>query len=173
AITEGRECINPRPTDQAAIIRLLQSNTVGFISYSEGCNDDVNKAVWSALSWNPDTEVTDVLREFSRYFIGEIYTESFAQGLLALERNWRGPLIANDGVNTTLHQFQQLEREAAPQVKTNWRFQQALFRAYYDAYTRNRLIYETALEDRAMDKLREATRLGARPTMNEAEAILN
>ena len=173
AITEGRECINPRPTEQAAIIRLLQPNTVGFISYSEGCNDDVNKAVWSALSWNPDTEVIDVLREFSRYFIGEVYTESFAQGLLALERNWRGPLIANEGVNTTLLQFQQLEREVAPHVKTNWRFQQALFRAHYDAFTRNRLIYETALEDRAMDKLREARRLGARAAMNEAEAILN
>jgi len=173
AITEGRECINPRPRDEAAIIRLLQPNTVGFISYSEGCNDDVNKAVWSALSWNPDTEVIDVLREFSRYFIGEVYTESFAQGLLALEDNWRGPLIANAGVNTTLLQFQQLEREAAPRVKTNWRFQQALFRAYYDAYTRNRLIYETALEDRAMDKLREARRLGGRNAMNDAEAILN
>ncbi len=173
AITEGRECINPRPVDEAAIVRLLQPNTVGFISYSEGCNDDVNKAVWSALNWNPDAEVIDVLREFSRYFIGDASTEGFAQGLMALERNWRGPLIANDGVNTTLHQFQQLEREATPRMKANWRFQQALFRAYFDAYTRSRLIHETALEDRAMDKLQEAGRVGTRPAMNEAEAILN
>ena len=173
AITEGRECINPRPTDEAAIIRLLQPNTIGFISYSEGCNDDVNKAIWSALNWNPEADVTEVLREFSRYFIGDAYTDSFAQGLLALERNWRGPLIANDGVNTTLHQFQQMEREASPQVKANWRFQQALFRAYYDAYTRSRLIYETTLEDRAMDKLRDADRLGTRPAMNDAEGLLN
>jgi hypothetical protein len=117
AVTEGRECINPRPLDEAAIFRLLQPHTVGFITYSEGCNDDVNKAVWSALGWNPDAEVINVLREFSRYFIGEDYSESFAQGLLALERNWRGPLLANASVETTLLQFQQLEhRSERPHV---------------------------------------------------------
>lgn len=173
AITEGRECINPRPLDQAAIVRLLQPHTVGFISYSEGCNDDVNKAVWSALNWNPEADVAEVLREFSRYFIGDTYTEGFAQGLLALERNWRGPLLANDGVNTTLQQFQRLEREATPAVKANWRFQQALFRAYYDAYTRHRLIYETDLERKAMDLLGAADRLGSRLAMKEAEAVLD
>ncbi|MDB6037440.1 MAG: hypothetical protein JWM99_1281 [Verrucomicrobiales bacterium] len=173
AITEGRECINPRPVDEAAIIHLLQPATVGFISYSEGCNDDVNKAVWSALSWDPESSIIDVLREFSRYFIGDNYTEDFAQGLLALERNWRGPLIANDGVNTTLRQFQDMERTAKPSAKTNWRFQQALFRAYYDAYTRDRLVYETALENRAMDDLRAAERLGSRKALQSAEAILN
>ena len=173
AITEGRECINPRPVDEAAIVRLLQPNTAGFISYSEGCNDDVNKAVWSALNWNPDQSVTDVLREFSRYFIGEPQAESFAQGLLALERNWRGPLLANDGVNTTLHQFQDMERTATPAVKANWRFQQALFRAYYDAFLRARLISETALEDKAMESLRAAGRLGSRLAMQQAELQLN
>ena len=173
ALTEGRECINPRPIDEAAIFRLLQPYTVGFISYSEGCNDDVNKAVWSALGWNPEMPVVDVLREFSRYYIGDQYTESFTQGLLALESNWRGPLLANEGVNTTLQQFQELERHASPQVKTNWRFQQALFRAYYDAYTRSRLIYETGLEDRVMETLRDAARLGSRQSLVDADAWLN
>ena len=53
AVTEGREVINPRPIDEAAIFRLLQPYTIGFLTYSEGCNDDVNKFVWSALGWNP------------------------------------------------------------------------------------------------------------------------
>src|SRR6185503_8231375 len=78
ALTEGRECINPRPMDQAAIVRLLQPYTVGFITYSEGCNDDVNKAVWSALGWDPDAQVTDILRDYSRYFLGERYPDDFA-----------------------------------------------------------------------------------------------
>ncbi|HEY6229476.1 MAG TPA: glycoside hydrolase family 20 zincin-like fold domain-containing protein, partial [Verrucomicrobiae bacterium] len=47
AITEGRECINPRPIDESAIFKLLQPYTIGFLTYSEGCNDDVNKAIWS------------------------------------------------------------------------------------------------------------------------------
>ena len=173
ALTEGRECINPRPLDQAAIFRLLQPHTIGFVTYSEGCNDDVNKMVWSALGWNPEAPVIEILREYSRYFLGERYTESFAQGLLALEANWRGPLIANESVDTTLQQFQQMEKAATPRDRLNWRFQQALFRAYYDAYIRRRLLQETVLEDRAMDRLRQAARVGALLALREAEAILD
>jgi len=156
ALTEGRESINPRPLEEARIFRLFEPATIGFISYSEGSNDDVNKFVWSALGWNPDQDVTEILRQYSRYFIGDAFTESFAQGLLALERNWHGPLAANTGVDDTLAQFQAMEHAAPPPVLRNWRFQQALYRAYYDAYTRTRLLHETALEDEAMRKLRES-----------------
>jgi hypothetical protein len=54
-----------------------------------------------------------------------------------------------------------MERAAPPPVLRNWRFQQALYRAYYDAYTRKRLLYETMLEDEAMRKLRETRDTGA------------
>jgi hypothetical protein len=155
ALTEGRESINPRPLEQARIFGLFQPPAIGFISYSEGSNDDVNKFVWSALGWNPDQDVTEILRQYSRYFIGSGFSQSFAEGLLALERNWHGPLAANAGVDATLVQFQSMERTAPPPVLRNWRFQQALYRAYYDAYTRKRLLYETTLEDQALRKLRE------------------
>src|SRR5205085_10912551 len=45
ALTEGREPINPCPLMQAQIVRQLQQHTVGSITYSEGCNDDVNKVI--------------------------------------------------------------------------------------------------------------------------------
>lgn len=179
ALTEAREGINPRPLGQARIFRLLQAHpstfggAVGFLTYSEGCNDDVNKMVWSALGWDPEVDIVDVLRQYSRYFIGERYADDFAQGLLALERNWEGPLLTNEAVDTTLAQFQSMERAASPQDRLNWRFQQALYRAYYDAYTRSRLLYETELEARAMDALRQARQTGALAAMAEAEAILD
>ncbi len=172
ALTAGRESINPRPTDQAHIFRLLQPLTIGFLAYSEGCNDDVNKFIWSALGWDPDVRVVDVVRDYSRYFIGDRYADDFAQGLLALERNWRGPLAANTGVYTTLAQFQAMERAALPHELLNWRFQQALYRAYYDAYTRSRLIAETALEAQAMEALRGAPKTGSIPAMARAEQVL-
>jgi hypothetical protein len=173
ALTEARECINPRPLGQAQIFRAFQDHALGFITYSEGCNDDVNKIVWSALGWDPDVQVHDVLREYSRYFLGERYEDRFAQGLLALERNWQGPLLTNEGVRTTLQQFQVLERHASPQDLLNWRFQQALYRAYYDAYERRRLVYETDLEERAQDLLRAARRTGSLLAIQQAEAILD
>ena len=156
AVTEARECINPRPVDEATIFRLLQPYTVGFLTYSEGCNDDVNKFIWSGLGWNPDTPVVDILRDYAGYFIGEAYRDDFAQGLLALERNWRGPLLTNAGVDTTLGQFREMERHASPALLANWRFQQALYRAYYDAYIRQRLVHEKEAEERAIEQLHSA-----------------
>ncbi|MBI2300699.1 MAG: hypothetical protein HYU66_17460 [Armatimonadetes bacterium] len=173
ALTEAREGVNPRPLAMARIHRLLQPHTIGFITYSEGCNDDVNKAVWSALGWDPEADVTEILRDYSRYFIGDRYADIFAQGLLALERNWAGPLLGNASVNVTLAQFQAMERDAAPPEKLNWRFQQALYRACYDAYTRRRLVYETELEERARDLLRDARAVGSLRAMSEAEAVLD
>ena len=173
AVTQGREGINPRPLGMATIFRAYQKYTSGFITYSEGCNDDVNKMVWSGLGWDPDADVLTLLRDYSRYFLGPRYTESFAQGLLALERNWQGPVLTNSGTGTTLLQFQTLEKGATPQVKLNWRFQQALYRAYYDAYVRSRLLYETQLEEQALGKLREAKMLGTGLALQEAEAILD
>jgi hypothetical protein len=101
AVTEARETINPRPVDEVNIFRLFAPYTIGFITYSEGCNDDVNKMIWSSLGWNPDADVTDILRDYGRYFIGYREAETFAQGLLGLEKNWRGPLAENAGVETT------------------------------------------------------------------------
>ena len=173
ALTLARECINPRPLGEAQIFRAYQAEAIGFLAYSEGCNDDVNKIVWSALGWDPDARMTDILRHYGRYFIGPRYADDFAQGLLALEQNWRGPLLTNEDVYTTLRQFQDLEKTASPRDKLNWRFQQALYRAYYDAYQRSRLIHETDLEERAMDKLRAAPRVGSLVAMGQAEATLD
>jgi hypothetical protein len=173
AATEAREVINPRPVDEANIFRLLSPYTNGFLTYSEGCNDDVNKFVWSALGWDPDAKILDILREYSRYFIGGKFTETFAQGLLDLERDWRGPLASNEAVYSTLRHFEEMERAASPQVLENWRFQQAQYRAHYDAYARARLIYETDLESRAMAQLRGARGAGALAAMLRAEEILD
>ena len=173
AVTEARECINPRPEDEAIIFRKMQPDTIGFLTYSEGCNDDVNKIVWSGLGWDPEQKVADILRDYSRYFIGDRYTDSFADGLLALEKNWRGPLPANEGVEKTLAHFQALEKEALPADLRNWRFQQALFRAYYDASVRERLIAETEIEGKAMETLRGIMGQDTLEAMTQAEKELN
>jgi hypothetical protein len=164
ATTEGRESINPRPLDEAAIFHRYSPYSAGFVTYSEGCNDDVNKFVWSGLGWNPDANVMDLLRDYSKFFIGADMADSFANGLMALERNWRG-----GPTDIALQQFQALERAATPQQRLNWRFQEALYRAYYDDAVRKRQAFESAQEERAMDKLRTADRVGSLSAMEEAE----
>ena len=172
-LTQDREVINPRPRAYADIVRWSLPYTNGFITYSEGCNDDLNKMLWSALGWDSEADVYGILREYARYFIGPEYEDTFAQALMALERNWEGPLLTNTGVTVTLQQVRDMERAASPQVRLNWRFQQVLYRAYYDAYVRQRLIRETELEERANAVLARAQVLGPALAMDEAEAILN
>jgi hypothetical protein len=169
ALTEGREVINPRPLGYANIFRVQAPHSIGFITYSEGCNDDVNKFIWSALGWNPEMPVVDILREYSAYFISDRLGDDFAQGLLSLERNWQGPLLTNRSVYTTLEQFQSMESRATPAELLNWRFQMGLYRAYYDAYVRSRLINETSAENRALSRLAEIRRMGVRPNQLEVE----
>ena len=154
--TEAREGINPRPAAEAAIFHRYSPSSNGFVTYSEGCNDDVNKILWSSLGWNPDAKIEDIVHDYSQYFISANLADDFTKGLMGLERNWKGPLAANTGVDATLALFQSMERRATPQDKLNWRFQQALYRAYYDAFERKRLAIETDQETRALALLKSS-----------------
>lgn len=173
AMTQGREAINPRPLSQAAMFRFYQPHTIGFLTYSEGCNDDVNKFVWSGLGWDSKANVKEILRQYGRYFIGDQFAEPFANGLLGLEQNWKGPLLSNRTVETTLQQFRSIEQQASPKLLHNWRFQQALYRAYYDAWLRDRLVIETAQKSEAINVLQRASVSGSVNSMTEAEVILD
>ena len=169
--TLGREPINPRPYAYARIFREIMPYAIGTITYSEGCNDDVNKVIWSSLGWDPNRDVETILREYSRYFIGRRFEDAFTEGLVGLEENWAGPLAQNDVVYETLKRFQEMEKWATPREKLNWRFQQGLYRAYYDAYIKARVHYETELEKEAIEVLGKAPELGSLNAMDRAEAI--
>ncbi len=171
AMTLGREAINPRPVQFAEIHGALAPYTAGFLSYSDGVHDDVNKVVWSGLAWDPSTPVRELLIEYSRLFFSPEVAEAAADGILALERNWIGSLRDNGGVEASLALWEGLERRA-PQLSGNWRWQMCVVRAVYDAYTRHRLIYEAALEEEANGRLAGAGALGALEAMDAASAAL-
>jgi len=172
AMTLGRECINPRPEDEKYIHNLYAGLASGSISYSEGTNDDVNKFVWSGQDWDLSVPVIETLRDYARYFIGPDYTEGVAQGFIALEKNFRGPLISNENVQRTLQQWQHMEKDAPDNILSNPRFQSGLIRAYFDAYTQRRLIYETFLECEAKNTLELAKITGSEHAVSKARNIL-
>lgn len=169
AITHGREPINPMPLWETQIFRDYYPGSIGFVSYSDGANDDFNKVLWTALAWNPESDPVAITREYSRYFTG---METIADGLLALERNWTGPLASNTNVRQTLEQFTAMEQAAPIPLKRNWRFQQLLYRAHYDAYVQRRLLNETGLETEARRLLALAPRMGALAAIDAAEHTL-
>jgi hypothetical protein len=170
-LTLGRESANPRPVFYKLVQDYFGHYTSGFITYSDGVHDDVNKAVWSRLGWQPDATPHEILLDYTRCFFGAAVAESAADGILALEKNWEGPLADNGGVAATFALWQQLERKA-PELQGNWRWQLCLLRAYFDAYTRQRLIYESELEREANQILANAPTSGTDAAMGAALARL-
>jgi hypothetical protein len=173
SMTLGRECINPRPTDQKAIHNALAHLADGSLSYSEGTNDDVNKFVWTDQDWDPTTPVIETLRDYARFFFGSEWVEGIAQGLLAQEENLRGPLLTNMQVPVTLQLWQEMESKADEPLKKNFRFQMGLNRAYFDAYVQRKLAFQTAAEHQARDLMRQSLKANSHENLREALSVLN
>ena len=114
AVTEGREIINPRPLDETTIFRSIAITPSASSPTRKG-------ATTTSTRWSGAGSAGIRRRGRSTRCASTAGTSSaasrgddFAQGLLALERNWRGPLLTNAGVMTTLKQFQAMEQAAAP-----------------------------------------------------------
>ena len=60
--------------------------------------------------------------------------------------------MTNEHVYETLKIFQEMEKDATPQNKLNWRFQQGLHRPYYDAYIKRR-IRKLKSEEKQLDAI--------------------
>ncbi len=172
AVTLGREAINPRPREYAEIHNLFAPYSDGFISYSDGVHDDLNKVVWSMLGWDPNRDVREIVTQYCNVFFAPKIASAAADGIFALEKNWQGALADNAAVEGTLLYWNQLEKQA-PQLSGNWRWQMNLLRANYDAFVRRRLIYETELEQQANAILAQAPKIGAEAAMTKAMEVLN
>jgi hypothetical protein len=205
ALTEGREPIDPRPQAETRIFEHfnagvggrsadnqrtgLENNDLvgskqnshtaganGFITYSEGVNDDVNKFIWTALGVDPSSTPTETLADYARWFAGHqlqpALLHGFATGLQDLERNWNGPLETNTSIPATLDLFRHIERAAPEAARNNWRVQLAVYRAWFDAYEQLRARAEARTERDALKLLKQARRLGSEHALEAAEAAL-
>ena len=167
ALTEGREVSNPQPFYYAKIHNQFAPLTDGFLSYSDGVHDDINKVIWSQMACNPSKDVRAVLVEYASLFFGHSISGQVADGILALERNWVGPVEENGAIETTFAYWQNLELKN-PGLQLNWRWQQLVMRAYYDTYVKRRKIYEQKLEREANEILLNAKTIGINQSMELA-----
>lgn len=173
ALTLNREPINPRPTAQAHIHNLFMHLADGCITYSEGVNDDVNKAIWSARLWDPTCSVRSILEEYGRAYISYSLASEIAEGLLSLEQNWRGALLGNPSPRATLSHWKSIWQALGNEGQSNWRLQMAYFRALYDAFVQARLEVEDQQEQKVLKTLDRARYLKASHIAEEARNLLN
>ena len=171
ALTLGRECTNPQPLYYASVHNQYAASTDGFLTYSDGAHDDVNKVTWNQMGWNTKTDVKNIMVEYCNFFFGSSVAKDAADGIFALEQNWVGPIGNNTNIRKTLAHWKKLEAEN-PQLAGNWRWQQLVMRAYYDAYIQERNSYEKNLEVQANTLLSNAMTIGADKAMDEALALV-
>ncbi len=164
AAVNGRESINPRPCEYKKIHSDVKGYVIGSVSYSEGVNDDINKAVWSALEFDSTVTLREILEDYSRLFFPGTDYKKAADGIFGLEKNWEGAPEENPCIENTLTLWEQLGAEN-PALFENWRYIQCIFRARCDAFVRRKVIFENALIGKAART--------ALTDINEAERILN
>jgi len=172
SLTIGREGCNPRPNFFSKIQGAAAQLTDGFVSYSDGCHDDVNKVIWSMRSWDNEMEPNEILTDYCRYFFGPELASRGAEGINALEQDWVGPIKTNGGIETTFEFWRNLEKEN-PGLLNNWRWKMLVLRSYYDTYQHRRKIYEQKLEKEANKILATAKSIGPENAMNQALEMVN
>ncbi|MBI5092896.1 MAG: PKD domain-containing protein [Candidatus Hydrogenedentes bacterium] len=89
AHTLNREAPNPRPFDEAAIHNRFASLTNGFIAYSEGSHDDVNKDVWLMRGWDPSIAVVGPLAANTNVDAAFTHWTQLESQNPGLATNWR------------------------------------------------------------------------------------
>ncbi|HPA03463.1 MAG TPA: PKD domain-containing protein, partial [Candidatus Hydrogenedentes bacterium] len=66
----GREAINPSPIASIVQHDAHAPATVGFVGYSDGVHDDVNKCVWTQRAWDPAASAETTVLDYARFFFG-------------------------------------------------------------------------------------------------------
>jgi hypothetical protein len=61
------------------------------------------------MGWNTKNDVKNVMTEYCNFFFGSSVAKDAADGILALEQNWVGPIANNDNIRKTLAHWKKLE----------------------------------------------------------------
>ena len=110
--TEGREAINPRPLRRGGDLPGLRRPTRSASSPTPKAATTTSTSS-SGARWAGTRTPTslDILRQYGRYFIGPRRdADRLRAGAARARTNWQGRCSTNTPVETTLQQFQDMER---------------------------------------------------------------
>ncbi|MHC4213064.1 MAG: hypothetical protein ACYSWP_06795, partial [Planctomycetota bacterium] len=167
-----RNGIRAMPRTMAKVHNATAELSDGFIAYNHtGCNNDLSKFVWSAMAWNPEADIEQVVWEYAKVFFGDEFADDVAKGLFMLEDNWTGPIADNSTIETTLEHWQKIAKRYGD-VSKNWRMELHLYKAFIDAYIKRKYDLEIQLETQAYAKLKSANKTSVATAIKNARQIL-
>ena len=153
ANTLSRESVNPRPTELRKLHRIFAPYTIGGVSYSEGVHDDVNKMIWSALEWDANADLREILLDYARMFMFGTDEEKIADAILMMERSWQGDPAENPCIDRVYDVMCELKADY-PQLTDNWRFMLLYFRACCDKLVRIRRCHDLPMVKKSLLAMR-------------------
>lgn len=131
---------NPAPARFEAEARRIAKADCGTALYSEGIYEDINKAVYAGLLWDPGRSAAQILDEYARYYFGPSNVNAAVRLITDLEKTWGAKaLLAVDAAA--------VKRLATEARKLNGRLP-----AFRDAAERGRLLSDRAEMDALMKK---------------------
>jgi hypothetical protein len=81
----GSRGANPAPRRFAAEMAAVGQYIAGAMPYSEGRYEDINKALWAQLTWDPSRDVAEIVEEYCRYEFGPDVAEAATRLVFAVE----------------------------------------------------------------------------------------
>ena len=153
AATLSRESVNPRPTELRTLYRIFAPYTIGSVSYSEGVHDDLNKAVWSALEWDCNADLREIVLDYARYFMYGTDEEKITDCIFLLEKSWQGAPEENPCIDLCYKMLCELLKDY-PTLSENWRFLQLYFRGCCDKFVKIKRTAELKLIRDAVEELK-------------------
>lgn len=163
----SRESINPRPCEYKKYHFLNSQYSNGSVAYSEGINDDINKAVWSALEWDPSLSIREILEDYARLYLPGTDSAKVCDAIIGLENNWLTEPALATGAEYTYMLWKSFAENKAD-LGENWRYLSGLFRATGDLYIRKKVLFETPLCDKAVKLIKQGKTAEAKRILQES-----
>ncbi len=162
------------PRRFSRLFRQAEPVSGGFMCYSEGLYEDVNKEVVVGLYVNPETDTGDILRSYASYWFAGADSEDFVRLCDILEANHKFPgnhsHVRFDDVPEDGEEMSAYRRRASEACAIAERMDSAMLPGLRGSW-RWRLVLLRTLIDREIFNRREEAPESARPYFDELVRI--
>jgi len=178
------------PRMMAQVQRATRKDTEGHLPYNHtGSYNDLNKFVWSAVGWDTDVKVEDILYDYAKAFFAYDFQKNpaggsaskdaiieggaraVARGLMLLDENWTGHLADNKSAIKAKKLWKKIAQSMGG-VSRNWRLEMFLYKAVLDAQVKLKYDAEMQCEHRAYAALKKAKKTGVGKAVSRARIAL-
>jgi len=178
------------PRMMAQIHRATRKDTVGFLPYNHtGTYNDLNKFAWSAVGWDTDAKIEDVLYDYGKAFFAYDFEKNpaggsaskdaiieggaaaVARGLMLLDENWTGHLADNKSAIKAKKLWKKIAASMGG-VGKNWRLEMFLYKAVLDAQVKRKYDAEMQCQRHAYAALKKAENIGVAKAVADARSEL-